>query len=125
MYILGLDSFSANFCPMFVAFPEPKVQSAIDRLLPTTAHQGKAHGANKTKRFFANSWMCFIKRPRPKFRFLSRVDNLLTIGNRHWRKVGAMFEKAESANSLPFAREWGLFISLAKPDPSSQHEGLF
>ena len=38
-----------------------------------------------------------------KFRFLSRVDTLLTIGDRHWRKVAAMFKKAESANSLPLA----------------------
>ena len=33
---------------------------------------------------------------------LSHVDSLLTIGDRHWRKV-ATFEKAESANPLPFA----------------------
>ena len=39
----------------------------------------------------------------PKFQILSRVDSLLTIGDRHWRKVAAMFEKAKSANSLPFA----------------------
>ena len=38
----------------------------------------------------------------PKFWPLSRVDSLLTIGGRHWRKVAAMFEKAESANSLLF-----------------------
>ena len=37
------------------------------------------------------------------FRFLSRVDSLLTIGERHWQKSATMFEKAESANSLPFA----------------------
>ena len=40
----------------------------------------------------------------PKFLFLSHVDSLLTIGNRHWRKVATMFEKAESANSLRIGR---------------------
>ena len=46
----------------------------------------------------------------PKFLLLSRVDSLLTIGDRHWQKVAATFEKAESANSLPFARNGCLFI---------------
>ena len=27
---------------------------------------------------------------------------MLTIGDRHWQKVAATFEKAESANSFPF-----------------------
>ena len=35
-------SFSAASCPTFVAFLEPLIQSAIDRLLPTPAHQSKA-----------------------------------------------------------------------------------
>ena len=39
-----------------------------------------------------------------------RVDNLLTIGGRHWRKVATTFETAESANSLPFAWNRYLFI---------------
>ena len=30
--------------------------------------------------------------------FLSRIDSLLTIGDRHWQKVAATFEKAESAS---------------------------
>ena len=38
----------------------------------------------------------------PKFWFESRIDSLLTIGDRHWQKVPATFEKAESANSLLF-----------------------
>ena len=33
-----------------------------------------------------------------KIFFLSRIDSLLTIGDRHWQKVAAMFEKAESAS---------------------------
>ena len=45
----------------------------------------------------------FYQEVLPKFRFLSHVDSLLTIGDRHWRKVAVMFEKAESANSLPCA----------------------
>ena len=35
----------------------------------------------------------------PRFRFLSRVDSLLTIVDRH---LSATFKKAESADSLPF-----------------------
>ena len=45
----------------------------------------------------------FYQDALPKLRLLSRVDSLLTIGDRHWRKVAATFEKAESTNSLPFA----------------------
>ena len=45
----------------------------------------------------------FYEEALPKFQFLFRVDSLLTIGNTHWRKVAATFEKDESANSLPFA----------------------
>ena len=45
----------------------------------------------------------FYQEALPTFRFLSRVDSLPTIGDRHWRKVAATFEKAKSANSLPFA----------------------
>ena len=52
----------------------------------------------------------FYQEALPKFRFLSRVDSLLTIEDRHWRKVAATFEKAESANSLPFARNGCLFM---------------
>ena len=46
----------------------------------------------------------------PKFRFLSRVDSLLTIGYRHWRKVATTFKKTKSANSLPFAQYRCLFM---------------
>ena len=45
-----------------------------------------------------------------KFRFLSRVDSLLTIRDRHWRIVAATLKKAKSANSLPFARNGCLFM---------------
>ena len=45
----------------------------------------------------------FYQEALPKFRFFSCVDSLLTIGDRHWRKVAATFKKAESANSLLFA----------------------
>ena len=45
----------------------------------------------------------FYQEVLPKFRLLSCVDNLLAIGDGHWRKVAATFEKSESANSLPFA----------------------
>ena len=57
------------------------------------------------------------KEALPKFRFLSHVDSLLKIGDRHWRKVAATFKKAESANSLPFARNrcpfmWGAYFCM-------------
>ena len=38
----------------------------------------------------------------PKFWFESRIDSLLTIGDRHWKKVPVTFEKAKSANFLLF-----------------------
>ena len=49
-----------------------------------------------------NSW--FYQEALPKFLFLSCIDSLLTIRDRHWRKVATMFETAESANSLRFAQ---------------------
>ena len=52
----------------------------------------------------------FYQEALPEFRFLFRVDSLLTIGDRHWRKVATTFEKAESANSLPFAWNGYLFM---------------
>ena len=45
----------------------------------------------------------FYQESLPKFQLLSGVNSLLTIGDRHWRKVATTFEKAESANSPPFA----------------------
>ena len=59
----------------------------------------------------------FYQEALPKFQFLSRVDSLLTIGDRHRRTVAATFEKAESANSLPFARNgcpfvWGVYFCM-------------
>ena len=41
----------------------------------------------------------FYQEALPKFLFLSRVDSLPTIRDRHWRNVVATFEKAESVNS--------------------------
>ena len=52
----------------------------------------------------------FYQGALPKFWFLSRVDSLLTIEDRLWRKVAATFEKAKSANSLPFAQNRCLFM---------------
>ena len=52
----------------------------------------------------------FYHKALPTFRLLSHVDILLTIGDRLWRKVAATFEKAESANLLPFARNGCLFM---------------
>ena len=49
----------------------------------------------------------FYQEALPKFRLLSRVDILLT---RHRRKVAATFEKAESANLLPFTWNGCLFM---------------
>ena len=52
----------------------------------------------------------FYQEALPEFQFLSRLDSLLTIGDRHWRKVAATFEKAELANSLLFAWNGCLFM---------------
>ena len=52
----------------------------------------------------------FYQEALPKFCFLSCVDSLLTIGDRHWRKVAATFEKAESANSFLFVRNGCVFM---------------
>ena len=52
----------------------------------------------------------FYQEALPKFRPLFCVDSLLTIGDKHWRKLAARFEKTESANSLPFAGNGCLFI---------------
>ena len=52
----------------------------------------------------------FYQEALPKFQLLYGVDSLLTIGDRHWRKVAATFEKAESANSLSFAQNGCLFM---------------
>ena len=52
----------------------------------------------------------FYQEVLPRFWFVSRVNSLLTIGDRHWRTLATMFEKAESANSLPFARNGSLFM---------------
>ena len=50
----------------------------------------------------------FYQEALPKFRFLSHVDNLLTIGD---RQVAATFKKAESANSLSVGTVTGAFSS--------------
>ena len=55
----------------------------------------------------------FYQEALPKFQFLSCVDSLLTIGDRHWRKIASTFEKVESANSLPFAWNGHLFTWAA------------
>ena len=54
----------------------------------------------------------FYQEALPRFWFVSCVDNLLIIADRHWRTLAATFEKAESANSLPilFARNGCLFM---------------
>ena len=36
--MLEIYIFFANFCPMFTAFLEPEILSAIDQLFPTPAH---------------------------------------------------------------------------------------
>ena len=49
-------------------------------------------------------WVADCETVEAVLEFLSCVDSLLTIGDRHWRrKVATTFEKAESTNSLPFA----------------------
>ena len=52
----------------------------------------------------------FYQETLPKFRLLSCVNSLLTIENRHWRKVAATFEKVKSANLVPLALDGCLFM---------------
>ena len=52
----------------------------------------------------------FYQEALPKFWFLSCIDSLLTIRNRHWQKVATTFETAESANSHQLARNRYLFM---------------
>ena len=49
------------------------------------------------------------------FQFFTCVDSLLTIGDGHWQKVAARFETAESANSIPFARNGCRFMWAGPP----------
>ena len=73
-------------------FIQPEIQSAIDRSLPTPADQRNAPGTNESARVsFAGS---FYQDALPKFWFLSHIDSLLTIGDRHRRKVAAAFKTA-------------------------------
>ena len=113
IYFRPRGSFLANFCPIFM---QSEVQSAIDRSLPTPAHQRKALGTNKV---FANSWICFIKRPCLNFWFVSRVDSLLTIiGDRHWQKLAAMFKKSRITKFTPLKGAfscglmWGAYFCM-------------
>ena len=52
----------------------------------------------------------FYQEALPRVWFVSCVDSLLTIADRHWRTLDATFEKAESANSLPLAQNGHLFM---------------
>ena len=65
-------------------------------------------GTNKSVR--GNSWILFNQEALPKFCFVSRVDILLTIGDRHWRKLAVTFNKAESANSFHLYSNGCLFM---------------
>ena len=50
VYFKPRGSFSATFCPLFIAFLQPEIQSAIDSSLLTPAHQHKAPGTNGSVR---------------------------------------------------------------------------
>ena len=78
-------------------------RQSIDRCQPPT-HQHKALGTNESVRGFCYFLDMFYQEALPRFWFVSRVDSLLTIADRHWRTLTATFEKAESATSLPFVR---------------------
>ena len=53
--------------------------------------------------------MCYPK-ALPKFWFVSCVDSLLTITDRHWQKLAATFEKFTSSNGCLFM--WGSCFSM-------------
>ena len=77
---------------MFVGFLEPQIQLAIDRLLPTPTHQCKALGTNKSVKGFCKFLDILYQKALPKVWFLSHFNNLLTIGDRQWRKLPASFK---------------------------------
>ena len=52
IYFSPRGSFTAIFCPIFIAFLQPEIQSAIDQSLPTPTHQRKALGTNESVRGF-------------------------------------------------------------------------
>ena len=54
---------------------------------------------------FFSSWIFFIKWRCLKFDFLSRVDSLLTIGDRQWRNSASTFGKPTQQIYLRFAQQ--------------------
>ena len=78
IYFRTRVSFSANFCAMFIAFVQPVILSAIDRLLPTPAYQ------RKVLRSMRVLLVPGYQEALPKFWVVSRVNSLLTIRDRHW-----------------------------------------
>ena len=65
------------------------------------------------ERFFVNSWIFFYQGTCLNFSFYPMSIACLQLKIRHWQKVAIKFEKAESANSLPFTRNGCLFMWVA------------
>ena len=61
--------FYANFCPVFIVFPQPEIQSGIDRSLPTPPTNVKRLEPTNPCEVFTNSWVRFTKRPCLNFGF--------------------------------------------------------
>ena len=103
IYLGPRGSFSAHFCPMFIALFRTRdtVSNRIDQSLPTPAHQHKMHGTNEPIRVIGY----VLSRGLANILVVFRVGSLLTIKDRHWRKLAAMhIQKADSAYSLPFVQ---------------------
>ena len=94
VYILGLEVLFLLISVQYVYSFSTTRDIVGNRSIIANPHQRKALEPMNLWEVFANSWICLTKRPCLNFIFLIPC---------HWRKVPATFEKAESANSLPFA----------------------
>ena len=65
IYFRPRSSFSADFCPMFIAFLQPEMQLAINRSLPTPPHQHKVLGTNESVRGFCKFLDMFNQETSP------------------------------------------------------------
>ena len=89
----GLNiNFIVSYNTMFEKGASDRIWLAIDRSLPTPAHQRQAPETNESVRDLLLIPGFFYQEASPKFRLLSRVDGL--FGDRHWRKMAATLEKS-------------------------------
>ena len=112
MYIIGLEVvfFFCSFLSNVYRFSITR-DTVSNRLLSTPAHQRQSTGTNESVKIFANSWICFTKRPCLNFGYfpvlIACLQSEIDTG-----KKWPLREKAKSASLyiLPFARNRCLFM---------------